>query len=147
VARTTGAVYEFGMGHWSSWMLHLMCVPDRPLISYESDAEWIGKFTGLIDRNHLVRHVLDWEKETSIDYAEGDVAFVDHSPGEERIRTIMRLKGRFKYIVVHDTCADLPGSGGNYGWKHLDGKFKHQVIYKQVRPWTTVYSDVEEFAL
>ena len=147
VARTTGPVYEFGMGHWSSWMLHLLCQPNRPLVSYESDAEWASKFASLSTPLHAIRHVKDWQKEESIDAAFGSVAFVDHSPGEERIRTIVRLKGRFKYIVVHDTCADLPGSGGNYGWKALEGRFKYEVIYKQVRPWTTVYSDDEAFAL
>lgn len=147
VMRAAGPVLECGMGWWSTPMLHLMCKGVKRLVSYETDLTWMKTFEHLRSEEHLIRHVEDWKAETAIDSVPWAVAFVDNAPGESRVEIVKRLRAYACFIVVHDTCADLPGSGGNYGWKQLDGLFKYQVIYKEMRPWTTVYSDIEEFAL
>lgn len=153
VARTTGPVLELGCGYWSTPMLRLLCrymdfwkeghqsgFPPgwRKLESYDTDPEWAKRFD--------VPCVADWEK-WKPEASRYGVAFVDNSPGESRVELILRLKDKAHFIVAHDTEADIPPSGGNYRWKELDGKFKFQTIFKDFRPWTTVYSDVEEFAL
>lgn len=145
VNRTKGAVLELGCGWWSTPMLRLMChymrVADpqwRRLESYDTDDQWGATFN--------VPVVKDW-KQWKPQEKEYGVAFVDCSPGESRVELIQRLRGICHFIVAHDTEADIPPSGGNYRWTLLDGVFKHQTIYKDIRPWTTVYSDREEFIL
>ena len=73
-----------------------------------------------------------------------DVVFLDQAPGEARVPCAQALKGHARFIVAHDLEADEPGGGGNYRWRDLDGVFKYQSVMKRMRPWTGVYSDVEE---
>lgn len=146
VAKTTGPVLECGTGWWSTPLLHLMC-KDRPLVSLETDREWVEKFGQMRSPMHDLRHVSDWKAVDLIDSVEWSVAFVDNSPGEERIDVIRRLRSKTTFIVAHDTDADIPPSGGNYGWAKINGVFRFQFTYMIVRPWTTVYSDFKEFAL
>lgn len=146
VARTTGPVIECGTGWWSTPLLHLLC-KGRRLLSCETDKEWLSQVQSMESEWHQFKRVEKWADVSQIDTVDWAVAFVDGAPGEERIDIIRRLKARTTYIVAHDTCADRPGSGGNYGWKQLEGLFKYEVIYKGVRPWTTVYSDHKEFEL
>lgn len=146
VARTTGPVIELGMGWWSTPLLHMLC-RDRQLLSCETDPLWFSGFQFMQSSSHVMRQVESWKRETDIDRIKWDVAFVDSHPGEMRPDLVLRLKEKVRFIVCHDTEADIPPSGGNYGWKRLEGAFKYEVIYKEVRPWTTVYSDFEEFKL
>lgn len=146
VARTTGPVIECGTGWWSTPLLHLLC-KGRRLLSCETDKEWLQKFSHLGSDQHEIRHVTHWKNVSEIDSHSWSVAFVDGSPGEERIDIIRRLRERTNFIVAHDTDADIPPGGGNYGWKKLEGVFRYEVIYKGVRPWTTIYSDYREFEL
>jgi len=146
VARTSGPVIELGTGWWSTPMLHMLC-KGRYLLSLETEPGWLANFQFMQSPNHIVRQVDDWWKEKDIDEKEWAVAFVDSHPGEMRPGLALRLKERTRFIVAHDTEADIPPSGGNYGWANLKGRFKYEVIYKEVRPWTTIYSDHEEFKL
>ena len=160
IARTTGPILECGTGWYSTPMIHLMANGKRQVMSLETDAKWMGEMIryerlawhgfGLIDGKTQKELERAWVAyaETLNDtyYAEG-VVFLDQSPGEARVPMAKALKGKAKFIVCHDTEADIPPSGGGYGWKQLDGLFKYETIWKDVRPWTTVYSDVEEFSL
>lgn len=160
VARTHGPVLECGMGYWSTPMLHMMCQDhdagtgfyDRHIWSLETDLDWMIKFSHLQSKTHHHFHVLQakWLDALSnprIDINPWSVAFIDNAPGESRVEIISALKDKAHFIVAHDTEADIPPSGGNYGWKKLEGLFKYETIFKDFRPWTTVYSDVEEFKL
>lgn len=145
VARTTGPVLELGCGWFSTPMLRLLCRhlhPEHPqwrrLESYDTDKDWAAKFA--------VPIVKDWTSWQPAEKHYG-VAFVDNSPGESRVGLIKRLKGHARFIIAHDTEADIPPSGGNYGWAQLNGLFKYAVTFNAFRPWTTIYSDEEEFAL
>jgi hypothetical protein len=146
IARTQGPVLECGCGWWSTSLIHLAAA-GRSIVSCETDAEWLSKFVVYQRNNHRFVHVRNWREHPVITSERWSVAFVDCSPGEERIHVIQRLKPYATYIVAHDVDADIPPGGGNYGWKQLEGFFKYEVIFKDVRPWTTVYSDVEEFKL
>lgn len=143
VARTGGPVLELGMGWWSTLLLHMLC-RNRMLVSLETDPKWLSNFQFMQSTTHHIRQVDNWDMEEVLN-VEWGVAFVDCSPGESRPSLALRLKKNTRFIVAHDTEADIPPSGGNYGWASLEGRFKYSVTYKEVRPWTTVYSDFEEF--
>lgn len=159
VNRTKGAILECGTGLWSTPLLHLMA-NGRELLSLETDPAWMGKFIryeragwhhfGLIGGKTQAEQIATWvaygESLSASHYADG-VVFLDQSPGEARVPMAKALKGKVKYIVAHDREADIPPSGGGYGWKDLVGFFKYETIFDDVRPWTVVYSDVEEFTL
>lgn len=148
-SRTKGSVVECGMGLFSTPLLHvLVSLQGRPLYSYETDPAWLEMFRELAGPLHPMTLLDNWRH----DFEACDVAFVDCSPGRDerqdvspRIDLIKSLKGKGRFIVAHDTEADIPPSGGAYGWAKLDSLFKYQTVLKQFRPWTTVYSDAEEF--
>lgn len=156
IARTSGPIVECGTGWFSSPLIHLVGL-GRPILSLETDGEWLAKFIHLRSETHklefisIVGHhpqIQEWERiGKELEPTKDGVCFLDQSPGEARVPMAKAIKGKFKYIVCHDTDADLPGSGGNYRWRDLRGVFRHEVTYKDVRPWTTVYSDEEEFKL
>ena len=151
VARTKGTVLEFGTGWWSTPMLHWMCQGKRVLHSYETDLAWLEQMLQFSGKDHVLMHIKDWDR--LMPPAEASVAFVDCSVDESRLehhrpRLVRRLKAlRTHFIVCHDTEADIRPAAGDYGWAELDGLFKYQSTFKGIRPWTTVYSDVEEFVL
>ena len=145
ISKTTGPIIECGMGDYSSVMCHVMA-GNRELVSLETDLTWMRKYAFLESPTHKLRHVADWGREIE-SLGHIGLAFVDNSPGEERVRVIAGLKGKCDIILAHDTEADIPPSGGNYGWRYLECLFKQQVIFKLVRPWTTLYTDLENFRL
>jgi hypothetical protein len=150
-SRTTGPVIEFGIGGFSTILLHAMvAMQGRKLVSLETDPDWLANYKPLESENHHLGIVHNWVTFDIGNY--WDVAFVDCSPASEekqdvspRVDIVKRLKGKAKFIACHDTEADIPPSAGAYGWVKLDGLFKYQTILDKFRPWTTVYSDVEEF--
>ena len=156
IARTAGPIVECGVGHFSTAMVHLLG-RGRQILSLETDAEWLGKFAHLKSANHrmelvpfLGHHeaIAEWERiGREMEPTQDGVIFLDQSPGEARVPMAKAIKGKFKYLVAHDTEADIPPGGGNYMWRRLNGVFRFEVVYKDVRTWTTVYSDEEEFAL
>lgn len=143
VSRVFNSVLECGTGDYSTPLLHVLC-HDRRLVSAETDQKWFKKYESLASDKHEFVAIKDW-RETSILEMKWDIAFVDHSPGEDRIATIVRLQPNARYIVVHDWDADIPPSGGNYGWKTLDGRFKYVSIWDKWTPSTAVLSDEAEF--
>lgn len=152
VARTTGPVYEFGTGWWSSSTLHFMCAGRRPLYSFETDEDWMRQMATLFESpGHIFQRVVRWD---DVKIPSGiAVAFVDCSVDStkkehHRPRLVKRLKeAGAHFIAVHDLEADIRPAAGDYGWSELDGLFRYASTFKMIRPWTTVYSDVEEFAL
>ena len=160
LSRTTGPVLELGCGWGSTPLIHYMC-RDRHVYTVESNREWMENFRHYHRRTHYFRQV--GHEEMSVErlmkawahFAHEvcggpvywDVCFVDHTPGESRVPVIMALRGRVRFFVAHDVEADIPPSGGNYGWKQLEGAFKHETIMRSIRPWTAVWSDTVEFRL
>ena len=146
VHRTTGPVIECGMGDSSTHLLHYMCL-GRKLFSCETDQAWLEKYLEYRTADHQLIHVGKWGEVGMIDTDRFDVAFIDSSPGEERIDLVKRLKGHCKFIVAHDLEADIRPAGGNYQWAQLDGLFKYYTLFDKLRPWTGVWSDEEKFTL
>jgi len=106
-----GPVVEYGMGFYSSPLLHLLCEETRrPLLSLESDRGWGEKFAGLSrpqdgeDGGHRIVCVDSWQESEAIVDALGAiaVAFIDHGPNERRVVDAKRLAHRAEFVVVHD---------------------------------------------
>jgi hypothetical protein len=119
-------------------MLHLLC-RNRPLVSIETDASWLGRYADLENKDHQFHHVQDWDSAEIIDRGEWDVAFVDHAPGNRRVPEIRRLMKNTRLIVIHDT------EDAGYGFESVLPEFKYRFDYKRWEPWTTVVSMSESF--
>lgn len=136
-----GPVLELGCGHFSTPMLHLMCAAQkRRLYTFETDQEWLDEFLTYESPLHSFQHVpLDeWPEVNQIDAIEWGVAFVDHKPGEMRVREILRLQGHTKLLVCHDTEPqpwemDRRGPGLN--------PWKYRYDFDAYQAWATAVSD------
>lgn len=142
-ALTVGPVLECGTGWWSTPLLHGMCsASKRELVSLETDPEWFSVMSTLYATPwHRFSLVENWPDRILRECGFG-LAFVDCSPGDKRVDLIFDLKEKATVIVAHDVEADIPPSAGGYGWVKLEGAFKYEFIFKDVRPWTAVWSDV-----
>lgn len=138
VAKTEGAVLELGSGWGSTPLLRAMC-RNRVLESYDSDLEWSEKMG--------VPHVVNW-KAWSPAFAQYGVAFIDCAPGEARAELAMRMRGKAKFILLHDAeCDTMHGGGGNYRYDLIVPHFKYVEYYRLLRPVTLILSDDEPFGL
>ncbi|MGH9200227.1 MAG: hypothetical protein ACRD2A_03215 [Vicinamibacterales bacterium] len=137
VLTRTGPVLELGCGHYSTPILHDACV-DRPLLSLDSNIEFVDKFAPLCDDRHQVRWVQSWD---AIALAERDweVVLVDHYPGERRGLDISRLADHARFIVVHDSEDRI-----SYGYDAVLPRFRFRYDYKRLHPWTTVVSNIDD---
>lgn len=159
--RTAGAVLECGAGWGSTPLIHYLS-EGRRVMTVETNADWLKPFEPYKSDSHVfIELVIDsktqdqhhglishWEK-FALKMAERQwgVVFLDQSPGEARVPCAIALKNSATYIVCHDTEADIPPSGGNYGWAQLDSHFKFKRTVKRIRPWTTIYSNIQDFPL
>lgn len=126
--RTTGPIIEFGCGNGSTDLLHEICKSSkRLLITVEDDFEWMSKFTekylgdGYEEDNSgwhkfffvpgKLNIINDTKAQHWISFLDNfslletimfDICFVDQSPGQARTETILRLKDKAKYIILHD---------------------------------------------
>jgi hypothetical protein len=104
LAATDGPVLELGMGLFSTPFLHYACLlAGRTLVSYENDAAWAKFFIdyGYDQLGHRIHVVDSWDKAEVI--MSWDVALVDHSPDEWRVKHIRQLAHYAKYVVIHDS--------------------------------------------
>jgi hypothetical protein len=119
-------------------MLRLLC-RHRPLESYDSDREWANKMG--------VPYVSSWVAWKPV-HERYSVAFIDCAPGEARADLAVRLKGKAKFIVLHDAeCDTMHGGGGNYRYDLIAPLFKYAEYYRMLRPVTLILSDDEPFGL
>lgn len=154
VHRTTGPVIEFGMGNYSTPMLHGLC-RDRLLVSVESSKEWIQHFEEYRSPSHQI-HLVEgapkreaWTQYKGIEERnDWSVALVDQW-SEHRYDIALRLKGRCRFIICHDfeEVYMPPGYPSDFKWKALLGQFKYMWVWKKYIPYTAVFSDEEEFSL
>jgi hypothetical protein len=145
VARTKGPVMEFGVGDYSTPMLHLMLKgTGRQLTSCDNNEEWLTVFADLYSDEwwHRFRLCYDWEKWGEIPhYSPISVAFIDCAPEEGRIQLLKSLADRAHFVVAHDLEA------WGIGWAKCDSLYKYKTIWKAYPTWTGVYSNFEEFKL
>lgn len=136
IARmTTGPIVEFGCGEGSTDMLHALCkATGRLLISIDHDEEWLSRYSTKYLGDGYVEDNSGWHKFILVPKHEGntilkdwvlfldqcsflkdvnfDLCFVDQSPGPARTETILRLKNRAKYIILHDCDMYVSGELG-----------------------------------
>lgn len=135
-----GKVLELGMGWWSTPLLHGLCEwGAEELVSVDDDPAWAEALGAIYKRSW--HHFSVSPDIRDLHYHHWALAFVDSSPGDKRVDTILALKDRVSVFVAHDVETDIPPSAGAYGWKRLEGAFKYEYINKDLRPWTAVWSD------
>lgn len=112
VKRAKGDVIEFGCGYGSTLMLHELCGKmGKRLLSLESHKEWIDQFKDYETDWHRFILVEDWEEALKeIDLDSYEVAFIDQDTMEARGSTIIALKDKVKFLVLHD-CHWYPEHG------------------------------------
>lgn len=137
LARSSGPVLELGCGAYSTPSLSEVCrIQGRRLVSADNNRAWYERIAESFNGMHEVVHVPDWSASPLPDQYWG-VALVDHSPANQRIVDVRRLaKAGTELIVLHDT--DKPEF---YGYRPLFDEFKHHYTYKTLTPWTTVFSN------
>lgn len=110
LGATRGHVVEFGMGHYSTPVLHSFCVSaGRFLLSVEQNREWFDEFASVYE--HPLHRLLcsEYDEVFSGEFMklEWSVALVDNSPGgERRKKDFLRLIECAEFVVVHDYHKD-----------------------------------------
>jgi hypothetical protein len=144
VAATSGPVLEIGIGHTSTPCLHsVCCAAQRPLVSLESDPDWLAQFSEW-DRDG---HVLGVDDQSAIAEARRgyqgqrwSVVFIDDSPGAEaRAEQLNWFLPIADYVVMHDCEPE-----GNNHWPARrvlnESNCQHVLWYSRYHPWTLAAS-------
>jgi len=134
INETKGNVLEFGMGVYSTPLIHFLCaLQKRFVLSVETDKQWYDKF-----HHEYVSILIEPEKldkcyTININFS---VALIDGNPLKFRQKFIELMKDNVDYFVVHDTEPQ---------WKELYGydfsHFKNVFRFKEILPETTVLSN------
>ena len=137
-----GPVLEYGVGFYSTPMLHLLCAETgRKLLSLEGDPPWAEKFGGMRHEDHRIVGVSSWpDSEALVDETpEWSVVFIDHGPDERRVVDARRLANRAEFVVVHDWEQPMTPSQ-----EELAALFRFSWV-SRMGPLTTVLSNVRPF--
>jgi hypothetical protein len=141
---TTGPVWEFGCGMYSTPYLHWACyATQRPLVTFEGQEQWMGFANQFITPYHQVKLVTDW---AALDYSgECSLALIDHDQvGHTRGSELDKMT-HIDYLVLHD--ANRPT---RYGYKPHYKLFKYQCYLETPTIPTIVLSnkhDLSDFKL
>jgi hypothetical protein len=131
ISKTKGSVYEMGCGYGSTPIL--MELPDRDIISYETNGEWSDKFKDTF-------WVEDYLGDIALPAQPASVLFVDAAPAGIRKEIINKWRSCADVIVVHDTEI---GADYVYGLRNILNTFEYRLDYKpDGKPATTVVSNV-----
>jgi hypothetical protein len=140
--RTTGPIIEFGAGDNSTVILHEICKKQkRILVTVDDNAGWLSKFATRYINDGFKPDNSGWHKFVFVPGRVGDedpshwihfldtsellktinfeLCFVDQAPWRGRSETVLRLKDKVKYIILHD-C--------DY--------FAHGLLGKMIKPYT-----------
>lgn len=129
VLRTTGPILELGTGEYSTPLLRVLR-GDRPLLSLESDAEWLERFRSMECQGHAIRLVTDWD---AVDVAQyWGLVVLDHAPAHRRIIEGRRVAAWADIVVVHDTEAAC------YDWSRLWSQFDWVFTFTKHPNWTSL---------
>lgn len=136
VGMTTGPIFELGTGYISTPYLHWACfTAERPLVSFEDNAEWYGFASRFSATFHQVRHVSDWDAEDLSGPCA--VAFIDHCTPRRRL-DIPRV-AHADYVVIHDT--ENTEERKYHMWRPIS-QYRWRTKYTDVNgPATTVCSN------
>ena len=134
IANTTGSVLELGAGWCSTPLIHVLTAPARFVLTLDSDAAWISKFSDLKNDRHILRPVVGWYNLKALDES-WDVALVDQTPNEARWHAVERLRKRARVIVLHDVSEE-------WGRPRLEEwAFRFEYLSRREEPWTALLSD------
>lgn len=133
VQFVAGNVMEFGMGRYSTPILHELC-RDRKLTSVEDNIAWMGRFVKFMSDRHFIVYEKPMAKADIPDKL--GVALVDCGIGNERLTLVRRLAAVTTCVVIHDT------EDGGDGYEAAQHPFRYQYQYTAIWPYTTVLSDV-----
>jgi len=102
---TKGTIIEMGAGDYSTPLLHEIAkAQNRPLITYETDKQWLINFIDLevfkTKVSHFIEPVANWDQ---VEVRPCGLLFIDHAPAERRIIDIERFMRAAQVIVVHDS--------------------------------------------
>lgn len=105
ISVSSGPVLEVGVGHFSTPILHALCIGlRRDVVSVESDKEWHDEFAAIYRGPDHMFTCGDYD--TLIPELAGDrwgVSFIDNSPGgERRKKDFASLLPVSEFVVVHD---------------------------------------------
>ncbi len=135
IVRTTGPILELGMGNDSTPSLHAVAEAcGRVVRSFDHDAAWSERFSGLRSAHHRIAHFMSWDACPIMSEVWG-VVLIDHAPAERRAVDIERLAQRAQVIVVHDS------EDPSYGYDRVFGLFAHRSEDRDHRPWTMLLSN------
>lgn len=133
INETKGSVIEFGMGFYSTHMIHFLCWKQRRLsLSIETENEWFNKYP------QYNRMLIIPERIKEYDFLDikFSVALVDGNPLKFRQEFINIMKDNVDYFVVHDTEPQ---------WKELYyydfSGFKNVFVFDEILPNTTILSN------
>jgi hypothetical protein len=135
IGNSTGPVLEVGGGPFSTPLLHWMCkMQNRKLVTYENEPMFYQMCKTFQSGLHTIRFIENWD---DMDFnTHWGVVFIDHHPDVRRVFDLINFKDKADYIVCHDT-----EKRDKYSWDKANKLFKYQYIWKDCRPWTSVYSN------
>ena len=143
-AITKGPILELGAGNFSTLLLNAMArAQQRKIYTLEADMAWLRTFEDidLASDLHVFMHVTDgwngWNSMIdSLPEQEWSIAFIDQTPGQTRLETLLHLQDRAEYLIVHDSCNSFFA-----GVDHALSEFKYQMTYSNMIAPTTVVSN------
>lgn len=108
LGRTSGAVLELGMGHFSTPLLHHYCqAAQRDLVSVESDLQWYKTFSHYIAYMHKLILAEYDDVVPKLAQRPWSVVLIDNSPGgARRAKDFTTLWPNSEYVVIHDYHQD-----------------------------------------
>lgn len=137
-----GPILELGAGNFSTLMLNVVGrAQGRKIYTLDADMEWLNQFDDLNDDPaHIFLYVGDkwkgWTTEVDgLPDKEFAVAFVDQTPPQCRIESILHLRDKAEFIVVHDTNNTFFA-----GVDEVLESFQYKHTYSRMVPSTTVVS-------
>jgi len=144
---TEGDVLEFGMGHHSTPIMHIICtMQDRSLLSIDTDKIWFRKFTRYIYGKHTAMHInKNVLLEPYHEFYKGkySIIFVDGAPAEIRQPFIDEVQNITDYLIVHDS-ESIP-NGVDDAYHYNFSMFKHVLHFKGgLAPGTSVLSNLDK---
>jgi hypothetical protein len=137
VLATDGGVLELGSGLSSTPLLHWLChEKSRPLWTFEDEADYYQFAHKFQSKFHRIRLINFADFKVNGHWS---VALVDQST-KWRVPTILYLKDKVDYIVIHDT------EGTAYGYDKIWSHFKYIHHWKGCVPWTSVVSNFKDLS-
>jgi hypothetical protein len=135
INETSGNVLEFGMGVYSTPLLHFIChLQGRFMLSLETDKDWFDKFP------KYTRMLINPEiqlREYGFMNMNFSVALIDGNPLRFRQTFIEAMKDNVDYFVVHDTEVGEHDELYDYDFSG----FKNIYEFKEILPNTCILSN------